>query len=455
MTRIVTLLLLAGSLTTAAAGGDKPADAKRPYKDDPAVAGRLAKLGDNTAAWLEGLKVEGLPKPWSGNGYLSRGPFTRGYGNKMAYAPRRQTAFYCGQDHNLPHFNDAWEYHLGSNAWHCLSPPDGGDQVTWSRIKYPRGWDRAGKEKPGEQAAKARDYVRKWLTTHAAFEGGYLHTKVNGGPIMAWHTWDALSWDPRAGKAGQWFWAVLDDQATQQTYLRRYCRALGKDFDTEKTRLKRGIGLWSFDPTTRKWSRWLGEAPTPRMRGMGGSLTYLPDLKRTIWYCGASNVSGGDHQMWTYDAETRKWTQLNPNGKGIFKLVVQKQAPGSEVQMAYGARHRKIVAVLADRTFVYDVAANTWTAAVQDKRIRAHDNRTVFGYDSVNDVFLLLHPERKTLHAYSIKANEWTKLTPAGAEIPNRRAKGYYDPVHNVFVAIDKGRAWVYRYRRAETDRAK
>jgi hypothetical protein len=437
--------VLATAGVCAAAAGEATSQAL-PYKDDPAVVRQLASLGAESALWLEAAKVDGLTGQWSRDGWLNRGPFTRGYCNKMAYAPERQTAFYCGQDHNLPHYTDAWEYHLGSNTWHCLSVPDGGNQLRW-RNAYSKGWDRQGKEKEGERAARAREVVRAWFTEHATLEGGYPHTKVNGGPVMAWHTWDALTWDPRAGKTGRWFWAVLDDQATEEGYLRSYCTALGRDYEAERKNLKPGMGLWSFDPTTRRWARWTGEGSHPRMRGMGGSLIYLPDLERTIWYCGASNVAGGDHQMWAYDAAAGVWTDLKPNdGKGVFRLVVDKQAPSSEVQMAYSPRHGKLVAVLGPDTFVYDVKANVWLRATTDPANKAHDNHTVFAYDSVNDVFLLLQPARKSLRAYTLASNTWRTLEPKGGALPERRAKGYYDPVHNVFAATDVGKVWVYRH---------
>lgn len=430
-----------------AQAGEAPALKLPLYASDPAVGKQLEDLGDNTAMVLP-VKVLGLEGGWEKNDWLRNGPFTRGYCTKMAYAPDRKTAFYCGQDHNLPHFNDAWEFHLGSATWHCLSNPDGGDTGQYWRNMATAVFGRDGKgiEKDEKKREAMRASLKEWAEKHVRLKDGYLQTSQNGGPIFAWHTWDGLSYDPASGKM---HWAVLDDDSVMNGYLKRYCEITGADFAALEKQLKPGMGLWSFDPGTKKWARWTESGAHPRMRGMGGSFTYIPDLKKTIWYVAAYNVSPADCQMWSYDAIANKWEDLNPKcdwGK--------KDSPGSEAQMAYSPKHRKLVAVLAKDTFVYDIATNVWSKVCTEEGQYASDFRTVFAYDCTADVFLLFNApkgewdETRNLRAFDLNTGKWETLAPQGAGLPKGIRKGYYDPEHNVFVLADKGPVWVYRHKK-------
>jgi hypothetical protein len=211
------------------------------------------------------------------------------------------------------------------------------------------------------------------------------------------------------------------------------------------------MGLWSFDPGTKKWARWTGDGAHPRMRGMGGSFTYIPDLKKTIWYVAAFNVSPPDCQMWIYDAAADKWEDLKPKCDWG-----RKESPGSEVQMAYSPKHRKLVAVGGKDTFVYDLATNAWNKAASEEGQYASDCRTVFAYDSAADVFLLYNAPKgewdkaRDLRAFDLKTGKWEKLAPQGAAVPEDCRKGYYDPEHNVLVIAGQGPVWVYRYKQVE-----
>ena len=435
------LAMTAGHL----AAGEPPVEEgkwKPPYQNDPEIVRQLEALGDNTALVLPPVRVEGLEGGWEKNDWLRTGPFTRGYCDKMAYAPDRHTAFYCGQDHNLPHYNDCWEFHLGSNTWHCLTPPDGGNCIgPW------RQWPGELKKEPDPAKRKViEDKIKAWMEANVTLENGYLQTRKNGGPVMAWHTWDGLSYDPRVGRM---FWAVLDDQETQEAYLKSYCEMLGLTFAEEKKKLKPGMGLWSFDPGTKRWARWTGTGPHPRMRGMGGAFTYIPDLKKTIWYCAAYNVSPADCQMWIYDAVADKWEDMKPKCDWG-----RKESPVSEQQMAYSPKHRKIVAVVAKDTFVYDLATNIWSKACTEAGQYASDCRTVFAYDGAADVFLLFNApkgewnDERELRAFSLATGKWETLAPQGAAVPKGIRKGYYDPEHNVLVLAGQGPVWVYRHRK-------
>ena len=425
------------------------ARADLPYEDDPAIVKLLTGLGENTSLRLPPLKVTGV-RIKGDRTFSKHGPSGRDYGNKMAYAPDRQTAMYAGANHGAPsRLNDCWEYHLGSNTWVRLAIGDGGDHGRPRRA--------SDAIKKGKDAEKNRAFLRKWYADHVVLKDGYLQTKVNGGPVSPWHTWDALAYDAAAGKL---LWAVLDTDKVMAGKVKAYAKWTDQDSETLRGQLKPGTGLYMFPPAEGRWHRQLGPDPRPYLRGMGGSLVYIPDWKKTVWYCAAQNVSPNDFAMWTYDAVANTWKDLKPNGgKSIRNLVHrEKVAPTGEVQMAYSTKDRKIVAVSKHGTWVYDLAKNEWSHAVTDERNQAHDAVTIFDYDSVADAFILINsPEGhwgtpREVRSFRLQTGKWETLTVTGPGIdkrPYRRQTGYYDPTHNVFVVYSSDpRVWVFRHRR-------
>jgi hypothetical protein len=480
----VAALCLVGLFTIADAEAADHA-AGSPYKEDPAILTILDGLGDRACTFLPPMRTAGKGMKLI-HGFQTRGPKVRDYGNKMAYAPDRGTGMYCGANHGAPsRLNDVTEYHLGSNTWHVVEPPAGGDH---GRVYRARGAIRKGKD-----VEKHKAFLRTWYTENVAVADGYVQTKANGGPVGPWHTWDGICYDHRARAL---YWAVLDSdergQCSQLRKLKEYCTYAGQDFDELKKTLKPGAAMYMYDTAEGRWFRhtmdklWPythqtaadkarsrkrgypvfrrpeGQAPDlPYMRGMGGSLVYLPDREKTIWYCAAQNVTPNDFEMWQYDSAKNEWTDLKPNGGTSLRHLVHKEgrapAPRGELQMAYSPKHEKIVCVSGSGTWIYDVAKNEWAKAVEDKENKAHDAVTVFAYDSVNDVFLLLNaPDRwkpeRVLRAYSIDTNRWETITPKGPMVTRPKYcgnAGYFDPAHNVLVIYNStNRIWVYRHKR-------
>jgi hypothetical protein len=139
---------------------------KSVYRDDPAVLAQLEALRPGQSLVLGPVRalgegVEAYPQ-WYRNG-----PGQRDYCNKMPYAPDRGTALYAGGNHAVPHrLNDVWEYHLGSNTWHLLYGPDGGNPGQWKAayfltartlVKDP------GRELTESEQAQVDGYRRWWL----------------------------------------------------------------------------------------------------------------------------------------------------------------------------------------------------------------------------------------------------------------------------------------------------
>jgi hypothetical protein len=429
--------------------------AEIPYSDDHAITRVLADLDDRSSALLPSvivnagdLKIHGMD---------NYGPGQRDYCNKMAYAASRQTALYAGGNHQVPHrMNDVWEYHLGSNTWHLLYAPDGGNPGKHKAAYFltSRTLVRDPDKKLSEKEIAQIEAYRKWWNENVVFRDGHLTTK-RGGPIMPAHTWDAFCYDDRAGKL---IWGMGVSPAAQ---LSTHAYFTGKPLAALQEQADSTYSpLWMFDPAKRRWIHYRTARPRAKLRGMGATMAWLPDLGKSVWYVAAQNVSPGAFEMWLFDAAADEWTELKPNeAKPIGTLATKDGvAPMSEQQTAYSPKHKKLVAVLKHDTFVYDVAASQWCKAATDSRIYAHDARSVFGYDKMSDTFLLAflpggRGKKLKLASFSLATNRWDLIEPAGPGVPEIKYggyMGYYDPRHNVFVVQGRysDRIWVYRHRK-------
>ncbi len=452
------------------------------YKEIPEIVAKINSLKDKTAVDLGRFSINPTDAK-KYNGTFINGPGRRDYSNKMPYAPDRGTATYCGANHGSPNrLNDVWEYHLGSNTWNLICLP--GNNATEQRE-----WDNKAR-KAREDISKQIDvdknksflekeyaeYNKNWWSK-CTVEDGYLQDKANGGPVQPWHTWDGVTYDTQTKRL---YWAVLDSDTTkiakdrvQISKTRLYAEAIGKDPEEVIALLKPSSSMFMYDFDKKRWFRQLGDAPLPYMRGMGGSLIYLPDIDKTIWYNAAQNVPLGEFCMWSYDAKTNIWKDLKPNdGKSLIdstfgpyvngkRDATQVFTPQAELQMAYSPKFKKIVAVSQEKTFVYDVAKNSWTRG-EDTLGFGQDNHGVFAYDSNADVFLLASKNGGIwsknpwiLCAYDVEKNKWEQIEIAGdalrqdtASQPHQFA-GYYDVGYNAFVLYNGRNAttWVYRHK--------
>lgn len=436
--KTVSLLLTLASLAFSAFGAEERPIL--PHVDDPKIVAQIRDIPDNTSVLLPpyslaGQGVDEWRKKW---GYP---PQRRDYCNKLAYAPDRRTGMYCGMNHGVPHrLNDAWEYHLGSNTWHLLFAPD---DINFSDMMY--------SVKPGQWLY--REEAIKWLGENVVVKDGYIQSK-RGGMINGVHTWDGLTYDPVLKRM---LWAnvvgAIDNahpKLLESVHLKKleqqagpFVRQLREEVNTNG---KQGTRLWMYDPKESRWIMQIGPAPHPLLKEGGGSLTYVSDLKKTIWYSSCSEEWG----MWAYDSEKNTWEDLKPNGGKAIYHDLGKTFPKREQQALYSSKHRKIVAVRGARTWWYDIDKNEWSVACDDEANAASDASTVFVYDSINDVFLLSQYKTKTLRAYRIEANKWETLAPQGAGVAGDGA-GYFDPEANAFVIFQKGQKsmWVYRFKRA------
>lgn len=385
----------------------------------------------------------------------------RDYSTKMAYAPERQTALYCGASHNTPVLNDVWEYHLGSNTWHVLYGSDGRmDKIrgNWRVLRGAESMMRRGKPLSDEQKAKAekaKAELRAWYREHATFEKGYLQTK-RGGPLYPSHTWDALTYDPRVRRL---LWHPGHDGN-----LRWFAEFTGKDYAQLERRAKPTTKVWTYEPATGAWAKQVvtRDTPQPPLRGMGATLHYIPDLEKSVFYVAVWNVAPAALEMWTFDAKANVWAELRPNGgKTVGELVKAGLSPMGEVGVAYSPRDKKLVALAKSKAWVYDVVRNEWAFLCEDAATQGFHGRSVFVYDTVADAFVLVQPGPETesrkrspyiVRELTLARRTWHTVAVNGP--PPRKGTwwppaGYYDPTHNAVVTYNTEEMWVYRHRKA------
>ena len=428
-----------------------------PYHDDPAVIQAIANLGDRSALALPKFTVDAKSDIY---GCQTNGPVTRGYTMRMAYAPDRQTALYHGGDHQTIRSNDVWEFHLGSNTWHMIFEPDGGNHGPMKDVLLFLA--RRLREKPDQPMTdderKRFEEVRPWWKANVILKDGHF-TTTHGGPILPVHTWDTLVYEPNRRVMIHGTGASPTDSAVLQSHYTGVPLA-----EVDQLVDKSYSSIWMFDPFSKQWitHKRPARGAMPDMEGMGATMCYIPDLKRVIYYVAAQNVSPHAYGMWSWDVMTNDWTELKPNGgKSVDTLVLRdKVAPTEEQQTAYSPKHKQLVAVIGNSTFAYHVLKNEWSRLNDQVPLECHDAKTMFAYDSVNDVFLLTDGNKQgRVAAFSLTGNKWEMVTPAGDGCPPSdygagkywaQPKGYFDPRLNVLVVHGgmTDRVWVYRHQR-------
>lgn len=436
-----------------------------PYKDDPKIVKLLEGLGDSTGASIPLKKG-------------TRGRRTNDYSMRMAYAPERQTAMYAGGNHNNGRWSDCWEYHLGSNTWKVLYPAEGGDHYFLKGIVMfkMRELRRKFKGKEGQiTMAELRKILKEkdrkhldekiipWWKKYAVFKDGMMCTK-GGAPIMTSHTWDGLCYDP-IKKRMLWS-AGGGPNGDCYTFHRLVTGMPAKEMSSKRDRTY--TPMWTFDPAAKKWIRYRKpkEGPLPKIRGMGQSLVYVPDLKKHIWYVSAANVVPHSYQMWTFDSAKDEWAQLKPNGGKAISTLVNKDkvAPAGEQVIRYSPKQKKLYGFQRSGVYSYDIEKNEWAKVCTDDRIDSHDAHVAIAYDSTNDVFIYTRKSVKgklvKLAVFDPAKGAWETPKLKGAKMPNPRwgkLKAFFHPVHNVYViaAGDNTPVWVYRYKRKNGEASK
>jgi hypothetical protein len=380
------------------------------HPEDPrpvqAVLDQLAALPPNHAKLLGQARVIGDFNAVARHHRLDvTGPRSRDYCLKMAWAPERGRALFCGANHGVPHrLNDVWEFDLAALAWILLYAPDN------SRSYLGLGDD----------------------PSDVIFRDGVLIT-ARGGPAVVGHTWWGLTYDPEE--------RLLLFMNTWVTNQQEIVAELGGDPDL----LDPGPPLWAFDPAARTWHHHPSRPPHPRAP-FGGMLEFVPELGGTIWHTNNWQM----RQTWIYDAPNRTWNDLEANADTDVKDF-ESQAPEPE-QIAYHDPSRSLV--IAHRhyhTHHFDPRTRRWQLVLEGGE---DDGQTPYGHDAFSIIAatpdggpgILLEFKTNKIWAYDPDKPRWSLLGPQGDPMPEGAKRlAYFDPDHGVLVVIDGTSIWAYR----------
>ncbi len=416
-----------------------------PYPGDAAITATLDSLQAGHGVVLPEPTVHN-----QGFGASSShlGPVARDYSNRMVFAPERHSAYYAGGSHGTYRANDVWEYHLASNTWRLRYYPEGG---SWGPHKAAlfglRAWLEDGAELSEENMQKVEDF-KVWVKDQVVFKDGIITTPL-GGPIMPSHQWDGFTYDFHARKIVWRFGAHFYITPKMISYMLDLpLEEVEAEYDYTQSR------MWTYDPEANQWAPYKTEDEMLRDRvitGMATSAVYIPDRCATLHYGATPSI----YEMWLHDLVDDTWTEILPNGgRDIWGLALDGLSPLAEQQMAYSTKQKKIVAVLKGDTFVYDFTEDTWTPLPHEPMVEhAHDARTVFVYDSTNDVFVLVGREQPDrVHVFSMETMSWEEVMIQGDPYDPGAYQspfGYYDPEHNVVVVGNNRyrKMWAFRYR--------
>ena len=371
---------------------------------DPAT--KLATLKPGQAAVLGEAEVVGefneVARRWR---LQETGPRGRDFTIKMAWAPDRQTALFCGANHGVPHrINDVWEFDLTKMRWTMLYAPDN-----------PRSYTGLGKDH-----------------SDVVFKDGLLQTK-RGGPAVIAHSWWGLTYDPEA--------CELLLMNTWVTKKKEAVTLIGGDPEDLYT----GPPLWAFSPERKAWRPIKSDEPRPRPI-FGGLLEYIPSLGGTMWHANNWQMRAS----WLYEHRPNRWRNLDANSGDQKAFEASAAMPE---QVGYYDPERDALIIQRHRdTHHFDVKENRWKKVLSRNKEASdvpfgHDAYSPMYRDSASGDGLLVEFKTDTLWAYDPDALTWTKLAPQGDPIPpGKKRLAYADPKHGVFVIIKDTTVWAYRH---------
>ncbi len=327
-----------------------------------------------------------------------RGPGSRDFSVKMVWSPTRETALFAGANHGAPHrLNDVWEYSLAKNSWHLLYAPDpdrpysglgknpqgvyaeagilrearGGPAVrghTWwglavdekrDQLLWMNAWvgvDKAFEDldlDPGDAYAgpplwsfdpgtgKWRPVITEGPYPEAGFGGALTYVPDRDSFIWYIHNWKAAGlWEYFPGE-NRWR-ALLTRKALKQ-YRKKSRKAPGEELvmvhDAAGNRLiaQQGQSTFHFSFEDRQWQEMATDGPFGH--DARSPAWYMPERGQVIlWH-------RRQHQLWTYDPQTRHWQKLQPEGPAM---------PRAKGRLGYFDPKRGVFVIMArDRVWVY------------------------------------------------------------------------------------------------------
>ena len=384
---------------------------------DKELLAKIEALPDNTWLKLPPAKIGGDRSWMTGwRSYFLLGPRIRSYCPRLAWAPERLRALYCGAGHNVHPWNDVWEYDLAANTWVCLYVPDPLERPPTS-----------GNEKE----------ILNWYRKNYVSRDGVLTTR-RGAPVRPAHTWWGLCYD--SDKRRMVFWDAHQGLLYPKQILDvdLLIKALGLQVKDRELRRPGGACVFTFSPEQAAWKEVFTGAP---MAYEASNLEYLPDRKQFWLHSGSTYLC---------DPALSEWKPT----------VMAGPRPVNGGISAYDQDSGSIVDVRGSDAWIYSCVKNAWTKqGVLPDGDSAISPESVMFFDSTARRFVVitkvavkdkdLPPVRVLL--YDPKADRWSRPALQGDIPPKSAGAGYYDPARNVTIFCDGlSGVWVYRCQKAK-----
>ncbi len=320
-----------------------------------------------------------------------------------AIAPERSEVFFFGSDTHAP------------------TPLENGESNAVWRLNL-------------ETLAWSRDYEAdpKNASTYRLLEDGVTET-ASGRP-WAMHTFDAVEWDPAAGRL-----VVVSFPAHTRFEPEKRFPFFRGDWYKRLRPLH-----WEYDPDTKRWRRLEVNAPNLFAK----ALCWDSDRKQLIGHDG--------ERTWHFDREAEGWSGYDAATE-----------PGWHLVMVYDTRARRALLLGNNKgssvLYAYDPDRHEWSVVkVRGSCLPA--NGAAIAYDTRNGVMLYLANDyenqyhnptgRAVTFVYESAARAWRRLEIESPELYGMNYLMQYDPVRNVFLHFEKTRSsgdriavWAFRYR--------
>jgi len=270
---------------------------------------QIEALGDNTGLTLP-VKVIGLEGGHEKERLAEGRPLHPRLLHEDGLRPGPEDRLLLRQDHNLPHYNDAWEFHLARRAGTASRTPTAATPASTGEHDHQRlRPDGKGLEPDEKKREELRAKLKEYMEKTVRLKDGYLQTVTNGARFFAWHTWTGSPTTRRPAGCTGGPGRRRDHEGLPQDLLHGHRRRLRGSREGAQAR-HGSPGASTRAPRSGR----AGAAPGPTADARHGRILHLhSDLKKTVWYVAAYNVARRLPDV-IYDAVADKWEDMKPKG---------------------------------------------------------------------------------------------------------------------------------------------
>ena len=291
----------------------------------------------NTNTWI---KLETANTPYGYNAYL-------------AYDSESDKIVSFGGSHadQFPS-NQTWIYDYTENTW---------TQVLPTNVPY------------------MREYCKMVYDSESdvvIMFGGALHRDSNPLSDDSWYFNDTWSYDYNTNTwtnmtytsypLNYYFDAVAYDSESDRVIV--YGGTKEADAYLDPTGGRYTDETWSYDYNTNTWDNITPSvSPSPRT---GSSMVYDSKNDLIILFGGYTHLQRTeiDHETWSFDYNTKTWTELDPEGDLERRAYSMAYDSESEKVVLFGGNTGDDPYTFLDDTWVFDYDALTWTQMTKDEK---------------------------------------------------------------------------------------